>query len=221
MRTYILILYFLFYSISSFAKTTTDISIILIPDKTCLDTASEMNKNAAKITKNDDNPVSNFGIRIFEAAVETDNINEIYNEINLVKIPIFLVMMSEIYNSSNNFLSYKIVKNPKLQSTHELMLHILKQYKSEATDKIKDYYYRLDPDDRRLVDRYGNYKVLKNYDHHFPFFFNKNSEYDLENAETILSKTAPKDLLCKITHLAIAELSYHGDIIRLLKTKSL
>jgi hypothetical protein len=206
---------------SSFAINTIDITVILIPEKPCIEIANEMNKQIVSILKVEDNPRGIWGIPIYEAEIDSSNLNDLDRELKLVKIPNFSVMLSKVQNISNDLVSYNILKNPKVRSIHELITHILIQYKTGPIKKIKDSYRKLSDEKRILIDKYGTYNVLENYKQHLPFFFSIDTNPALEDATNELLESAPTDILCKINEIAIAELGYHGNIEKILKSRPL
>lgn len=217
----LLLLFFIITANISFAGETKEVAIVILPEKACSDIASDVNKRANFLTKTENQINDIWHIPLYETVLDTDNIESIQSELNLIKIPAFSFMIQNLTSESDKKIIYSIIPERKIQSLHELVVHITMKKSAGILERVKDEFPKLTIEQKEQSNRYGSYGLLKQFSPKLVVFYSQNEDPALASAAATLAKTTPQNILCKVDSLSIVELGYNGQALQILSSRTI
>lgn len=194
--------------------------IALLPEARCDEQANFLNRVIASNIKGAPNPVNNWHITLYQGAYDYEDITEIIKNLKKLEFYPIDLKFTNIEPTSNRWVDYIIEKDPSLQELHEKIVDIASKYHKAPLVRADEAYSSLPADKRSQIDKYGSSGILEHYKPHMTIYYKYPADPNIvEIVKTI--QPLVKQLQCKAQQIAIGELGYNGNMIRVVYTKSL
>ena len=196
--------------ISSYGAPISEYGIVLIPSKECTNKAIELNEIIAHRLAGLENPHNNWHVTLYHGAFEQKDLSAIYNKLRSLNVKNVLLKFSKIYPTSDRWIDWGVQKNSELQALHEAVVRIASPYHKRPLKRSADIYDSLDSEKKHQVDEYGVSGILQYYNPHMTLFYQYPPSPTLQNIKL--------DQVLRVchAHIAVGELGYNGNIVKIL-----
>lgn len=208
-----LLAFLLFYSANSFSShEISEYGIALLPSKDCLSKLKPLYReiDSGLSQKHSKKYLAHFPI--FKIALNKDDIQHIGEDLSLIAIPQNSILVKNI-SVSKDVVRYDIEDKVLLARLHELSSHIFGPHKARLLNSTADIYDKLQDDQKKKADKYGDHEVFSHYNPSFRVFTLKNNNDKLKE---IIEKNAskfPEGFRCNVSDLAIGTIDYDGNFV--------
>lgn len=197
----------------SYAKSQ-DYSIVIVPDQICSKKLETLNSKLAQMFSGSDNPTNIYHITLFHGNYDQSDLATIKENIQTINESKFNVsILSPILNIENRWFEANVRSSDNIQNLHRKIVEILNQYRKGPVQKMKDQYAQLPTQKQKLVDQYGMKEVLDSYRPHITMFYHYPVTHKIDNKS--LESLLQEDFICGVEKIAIGEIGYNGNVIKL------
>jgi len=195
--------------------------IAILPDTTCVEKATFLNKELSNKLNNFPNPANQWHITLYHGAYGHDDLRQITQKIKKLSIPEFNISFNKIYSKSGRWIVYGVDKSKELQKLHEEVVNLAMKYHKHPIARAKDIYNDAPKEIQNEIDTYGTTELLAGYKPHMTLFYKYPSDEALEEASSAINHHAETTFTCKADQIALGELGYNGNMIRIIYTKNI
>ncbi len=217
---YLTIMVSIFLSTHSGATELIDIKeygIVIIPGKECIKKAMFFNQKLTNILKDKSiEKVDNYWhVTLYHGAYRQKDLLQLYKQLSELNLNSFSLTFTEIYDTLDRWIDWKVINNDDLHSLHCKIVGIGSQYSQRPLKRSADVYNSLTDMQRKQVDKYGVQGILEYYTPHMTLFYAYPANDALQKATTVL-QPLPSNMNCAAISVAVGELGYNGNIINIL-----
>lgn len=206
---------------SANAYNVKEYGIVILPEAKCIAKAAEINREIAKELPKLVNPYNNWHVTLYHGAFEPHALSKISHELLDIKIKPFDLSFTKIYATSDRWIDFGIKKTRALQKLHEKVISLASKYHVKLLDRARDDYNTMSKEKRDQADEYGVSGVMTLYKPHMTLFYTYPANSELLKVASSIAKIHNGKMTCKASSLAIGELDYNGNMIKVLETISL
>ncbi len=205
------------YSGASELADIKEYGIVMIPGKECIKKAVSFNQKIENTLKNESiEKVDNYWhITLYHGAYQQKDLLPLYKQLNELELNSFSITFTEIYDTLDRWIDWKVINNDELHSLHCKIVGVGSQYSQRPLKRSADIYSSLTDVQRKQVDKYGVQGILEYYTPHLTLFYAYPPNESLRKAVTAL-QPLPSNINCPAVSIAVGELGYNGNIINIL-----
>lgn len=193
--------------------------IVVLPEDKCTQRAAEFNKYIAENLSNFENAKNHWHVTLYHGAYEEKDLDAIYKKLQALPLKPFIISFTNIYPTADRWIDWGMEKNPYLHQLHEAVINLAGTYHKRPLHRVKDVYGDLSKDKRKQVDEYGVNGLFTMYNPHMTLFYKYPPDISLqEAAKKAAGKFPNTNMQCAADKIALGELGYNGNIIKVLYT---
>lgn len=195
--------------------------IAILPDAKCIEKATLLNKELSRKLSNFPNPVNQWHITLYQGAYGHDDIKQITQKIKKLSIPQFDISFNKIYSSSGRWIIYGVDNSQELQKLHEDVVSFAVKYHKHPIVRAKEIYDNSPREKKVEIDTYGTTEVMDNFKPHMTLFYKYPADPALEQASNEIMNLVESSFTCKAEQIALGEVGYNGNMVRIIYTKNI
>lgn len=203
---------------SAGANNVKEYGIVILPETKCATKAAEINSEIAQKLSQLANPYNNWHVTLYHGAFEPHALSKITHALVDLKIQPFNLHFTNIYAKSYRWIDLGMKKSEVLHKLHKKIVSIASKHHVKVLDRARDVYNATSNEKRHQIDEYGVSGVMSLYKPHMSLFYTYPPYPGLTEVAKEIAKMHEGIMVCKASFIAIGELGYNGNIIKILDT---
>jgi len=216
-KNFLLILCFMIHNQALAKDGYKEYGIALILPKEYFTEAQRMNKEIAVQMPDVVNLPNVFHVTLYQGRFLDNQIKELYQELknqNFSKIKIQLD--STIKTVEDCYINWPVKKNQELENLHKKIVEIATPYHHGILFRYSDRYNKLSKKQQKQATLYGMPELLENYNPHITLFYLSEENSEIKNIAKKISPTKLSQNSQESASIAIGEIGYNGNMVRIL-----
>lgn len=202
--------------VTAIAYDVKEYGIVLLLEDNSTKVAAELNKQIAAKLPELTNVNNNWHVTLYHGAYTKDGLDQIYAKLQSLKLEPLNLKFISIYPTADRWIGLGIEKSEGLQQLHTTIVKLASPYHKRPLQRAVDTYADSPVDKRQQIDTYGVAGILEMYKPQMTLFYQYPANSKLQ--EVAKEITAPVPMSGQVAKLAIGELGYNGNIVKIIYT---